>query len=230
MKIAILIADYVNTEFLPIAGDLSDIFQRFFSDYPAYTLHSYAVWQNQFPIIEHYDVFVITGSRFSIFDEFDWLQQLKQLVKDALAQQRKVIGFCFGHQLLAHVLGGEVEPFPDGRGNYGLHDLCVIQNANWMQPKPNNLKLLFNHKYSVKKLPEHMRILAATSDYIQLFTDKHLALGLQAHPEYSVEYQKKIMGDNESITPYQKPDASNIKILSESVSVMQQWLYGFLKS
>ena len=230
MKCALLVADFVNPEFLPIAGDLSGIFQRFFACYPHVSLHSYPVWQNQFPLVKDYDTFIITGSRFSIFADLPWVNNLKILVNEALSERRKVLGFCFGHQLLAHVLGGDVKAFPQNCGNYGLLDLCVAHTTEWMRPMLNNYKLLFNHKYFVCQLPDDVKVLAATPDYIQMFVYQDLAFGLQAHPEYSIEYQRAIMGDNESLTPYQSPGLTDTKLLVESVATIRQWLYRFLQT
>ena len=65
--------------------------------------------QNKIPQSVDCDGYLITGSRHGVYDELPWIESLVNFIKEVLASRRKIIGVCFGHQLMAHYFGGRVE-------------------------------------------------------------------------------------------------------------------------
>ena len=61
--------------------------------------------QSKIPQSVDYDGYLITGSRHSVYDELPWIESLVNFIKEVLASRRKIIGVCFGHQLMAHYFG-----------------------------------------------------------------------------------------------------------------------------
>ena len=57
---------------------------------------------------------VLTGSLAMVSDRADWSEALGTWLATAVQQQTPVLGICYGHQLLAHALGGEVGYHPGG--------------------------------------------------------------------------------------------------------------------
>lgn len=55
-----------------------------------------------------YDGAVVTGSRSSVYWDDEWMQPIKEWVGDAIDRGIPFLGVCWGHQLLADVLGGTV--------------------------------------------------------------------------------------------------------------------------
>ena len=55
---------------------------------------------------------LITGSPAGVYDEFDWVARLEDFVRAAYASQIPMVEVCFGHQLMAQVLGGRVRRSP----------------------------------------------------------------------------------------------------------------------
>ena len=51
---------------------------------------------------------IIMGSEHSVLDRFDWMLQLEAFVRELAAARRPIVGICFGHQLMASALGGQV--------------------------------------------------------------------------------------------------------------------------
>jgi GMP synthase-like glutamine amidotransferase len=51
----------------------------------------------------------MTGSRFSSFDNDPWILKLVDFVKEVLSQKRvRIIGLCFGHQIVGRAMGVKV--------------------------------------------------------------------------------------------------------------------------
>ncbi len=94
-----------------------------------------------------------------------------------------VLGICYGHQLMAHVLGGEVRP--GGTREYGLARLEVIEEDEVLRGLGPVETVWMSHGDQVVRLPDGFRVLARTSDCpIAAMGDPERRLyGLQFHPE-----------------------------------------------
>lgn len=58
---------------------------------------------------------VITGSGESAYSKKDWIVHFKDWLATAVSFKNvKIVGTCFGHQMLAEALGGAVEPRKGG--------------------------------------------------------------------------------------------------------------------
>ena len=70
---------------------------------------TFAVLDGHYPAaIDEYDLIVITGSKFGVYEDHDWIPRTQQIVRDAVAKGIKLIGICFGHQLIAQAMGAGV--------------------------------------------------------------------------------------------------------------------------
>ena len=60
---------------------------------------------------------LVLGGEMGAHDDadFEWLTDVKQLVRSAVADRTPVLGVCLGHHLVAVALGGEVGPNPLGQ-------------------------------------------------------------------------------------------------------------------
>ena len=52
------------------------------------------------------DLWVITGSRFAVYEDHDWIPSLEAFIRSVRDAQRKMIGICYGRQIIAQALGG----------------------------------------------------------------------------------------------------------------------------
>lgn len=136
--------------------------------------------------------YIISGSRYSVYDELPWLPPLCELVRGCWAAKRKMLGICFGHQLLAHALGGRVEKNQAGWG-FGIHHSHLSTRPHWLRDTdtdtdaaPDGYRLVVIHQDQVCE-PPPMFTTIAHSDFCphsMLLAGEHL-LGLQGHPEFS---------------------------------------------
>ncbi|RBF84007.1 glutamine amidotransferase, partial [Xanthomonas oryzae pv. oryzae] len=58
---------------------------------------------------------IVSGSAAFVTDRADWSERSAEWLRHAAHQGMPLLGICYGHQLLAHALGGEVDYNPAGR-------------------------------------------------------------------------------------------------------------------
>jgi GMP synthase-like glutamine amidotransferase len=113
-------------------------------------------------------------------------------------QNRKFIGICFGHQLIASALGGKVVKSSAG-WNMGVKKIDILSKERWMTPFAQNLNVIFNHQDEVIQVPKGAKILA--KDYhhpILMYSISNRILSMQFHPEFTPLYQKTLMYNKKS--------------------------------
>jgi GMP synthase (glutamine-hydrolysing) len=93
-----------------------------------------------------------------------------------------VLGICYGMQLIAHHLGGEVAPAT--RREYGPALLAVDEPAGLFEGLPAELPVWMSHADHVLRLPPGFHGLASSSNApVAAFSDGGGVLGIQFHPE-----------------------------------------------
>ena len=127
-----------------------------------------------------YDGLVITGSRSSVYWDEAWIEPTKQWVKEAVDAGLPALGVCYGHQLLADVLGGTVEDM----GEYEIGYRTVTHRGTRLFDGIDDSFLVFTtHSDAVTKLPPGAEVTAENDYGIHGFRKDH-AFGVQFHPEY----------------------------------------------
>jgi GMP synthase-like glutamine amidotransferase len=118
----------------------------------------------------------------------DWLAPAAAFVHECIGAGGRLLGVCFGHQLLAHALGGRVEKSHRGWG-LGRHTYTVRERQPWMDPELAELSLLACHQDQVVTPPAGARVLASSEfcEYAMLAVGENV-ITVQAHPEFSAEY------------------------------------------
>lgn len=60
----------------------------------------------KYPVLENIDAILITGSKFTAYDDDLWIVKLVDFTKKVLEQRRvRIIGVCFGHQIVGRAMG-----------------------------------------------------------------------------------------------------------------------------
>jgi len=131
---------------------------------------------------------VVTGSAAMVSDRHAWSEQTAQWLVDAVRADVPVLGICYGHQLLAHALGGRVENNPRGReiGTVTI-DCMAHAAADELFGGAGAFMAQATHLQTVVEAPANASVLARSShDEHQALRYARRAWGLQFHPEFSV--------------------------------------------
>jgi GMP synthase (glutamine-hydrolysing) len=93
-----------------------------------------------------------------------------------------VLGICYGVQLLAYFLGGEVKP--SERREYGHAEIRAVGESRLLKGLPSPIKVWMSHGDYVSRPPEGFVVTAATDAAIGAVEDQARNLyGVQFHPE-----------------------------------------------
>jgi GMP synthase-like glutamine amidotransferase len=231
MKLGILKCDEVNEVFAHDHGQYPDMFAELLRPAdPKLEFTVFDVEQGLFPKDIHaVDAYLITGSRHGVNDGFPWIAQLEEFIQTIHKAQKKVVGICFGHQLIAKALGGQVIKSPKGWG-VGMSQNTIIQNKAWMQPFKQQFNLLVSHQDQVVKLPPGAEVLAASSfcPFYMMQLDNHI-ITIQGHPEFTKAYARDLMVSRETILAADTfQQGIKTLALSEDDALIAQWIVNFL--
>lgn len=205
MKIGILLTDEPDKAQVDKYGDYYDMFQKLFNSVEDnHTFIPYQITNNIYPNnIDECDAYLITGSKYSVYDGFEWIDILKEYIKKLFQQEKKLIGICYGHQIIAEALGGKVIKSDKGWG-VGIKESKTVQKKSWMSPYQDVISLRYSHQDQVTTLPKGSELIT-TNEFCPNagYQIDNVILTLQGHPEYSSEFleflmTKRIKGIGES--------------------------------
>ncbi len=147
-------------------------------------LAEFRVRESQLPPTFEFDGCVVTGSRSSVYWDDEWLPPLREWIEGAIDRDIPFLGICYGHQLLADVLGGTVETM----GEYELgYQLVRHDGESVLLDGIDGEFLVFtSHSDRVTQLPPGATQFAENEFGIHGFRDGRV-FGVQFHPEYDQE-------------------------------------------
>ena len=174
------------------------------------------------------DAWIVTGSPAGVYDELPWIERLEDFLRAARGKAR-LIGICFGHQIMAEAFGGRVERSQRGWG-IGLHRYEVHEAAPWMDAVPS-FAVPVSHQDQIVALPPSATVLAGSpfNPFGLIAYQDQPAISLQCHPEFSPAYaraliefrRERLNGADEAIASL---DAPNDR------AVVGAWLRRFLEA
>lgn len=134
-----------------------------------------------------------------------------------------VLGICYGWQLMADELGGEVR---NTTKEYGQEKLNINDKGPIFASTPDSFSVIMSHGDSVTRVPTGFRILGSTQhvEYAAVANDGRRLYGLQFHPEaYNTEHGLEILQNfahnicNLEIKPFALDPASIVQQIKETV-------------
>lgn len=174
-------------------GDYPDMIGRLLG--PDFEIERFDVAAGRLPDAGGHEAYLITGSPAGVYDPLPWIAPLIDFVRSAA--DRKMVGICFGHQLMAEALGGRVMKSDKGWGS-GLHRYAIRHRAPWMDGAgTNEIAVPASHQDQVVTQPPGTD-LVAESDFTPFaalaWTDRP-AISFQFHPEFAPDYAKALIAE-----------------------------------
>jgi GMP synthase-like glutamine amidotransferase len=155
--------------------------------------------------VGRHDAYLITGSPAGVYEGHVWIPKLKTFLMAARGRS-KLVGICFGHQIMAEAFGGRVERSDKGWG-IGLHTYPIVQHERWMDAAPL-VAAPASHQDQVVLQPPGADVIASSvfTPYAGLAWRDQPAISFQFHPEFSPAYAKALIEARRDRLP--DPDAA----------------------
>jgi GMP synthase-like glutamine amidotransferase len=232
VRIGLLECDHVSERYRSVAGDYADMFTAMVADAdPDAEVVAYDARSGVLPgRPDECDGWLCTGSIASVYDDEPWIAGLADLIRAVHAARVRMVGVCFGHQLIAHALGGRTERAA-GWG-VGAIRMEVTAQEPWMVPPLSSATLLYSHQDQVTVLPPGGRVLgvAPQCPVAMLGVDDHL-VGIQAHPEFGSRYLRALLEDRvDRIGPEQTAIALASLAQPTDATAVARWILTFLQA
>jgi GMP synthase-like glutamine amidotransferase len=144
---------------------------------------------------------IITGSPSGVYDAAPWIGPLRAFVRSAFAARTPMVGICFGHQLIADAMGGEVRKSEKGWG-LGRHTYEILEHRPWMVDADKSFSLSVSHQDQVVAPPKAAVTLArsAHTEHAMLAYEDAPVMSLQGHPEFGDAFVTALYGARRGTT------------------------------
>jgi GMP synthase (glutamine-hydrolysing) len=136
---------------------------------------------------------IITGSAAMVTERSAWSERTAGWLRDAMDVELPLFGVCYGHQLMAHALGGCVDYLPGGReiGTQAIELSAAGAQDPLARELPASFRAHTTHEQSVIEPPAEATVLARSArDPHQLLRYGPHALSAQFHPEFNAEVMR----------------------------------------
>lgn len=179
------------------------------------------------------DAVLITGSPSGVYDSTPWMDPLRGFIREAFAKKTPMVGVCFGHQIIADAMGGEVRKSEKGWG-VGRHTYEIVDRRDWMTDAGASVSLSVSHQDQVITPPASAITLArsAHTDHAMLAYTNAPVISLQGHPEFSDRFVSALWSARrgKTLTDDQVDRALESLVQTEDRALVAEWMVNFLKS
>jgi len=176
---------------------------------------------------------LITGSPRGVYDATPWMDPLRDFVRGAHAARTPLVGVCFGHQIVAEALGGDVRKSPKGWG-VGRHTYDILAHRPWMAEAGERFSLAVSHQDQVITPPTGAATLASSAhtDHAMLAYDGAPILTIQGHPEFTDGFVSALYSARRGLSLTDEMADAAIESLAtpEDNTMVADWIARFLRS
>lgn len=190
IKLAILETGRPPSSLAEQFGDYPAMFRRMLG--PGFELDSFDAGSGELPDDPSaYDAYLITGSPAGVYDPLPWIEPLKAFLRQA--KNRRIVGVCFGHQVMAEAFGGRVEKSDKGWG-IGLQRYDIARALPWMD-QAGEISVPASHQDQVVEKPPNTEVIASSdfTPFAALAWSDRPAISVQFHPEFEPAYAKALI-------------------------------------
>ena len=195
MKIGILEAGLLRDELADRFDPYPVMFERFLGRAGRdLEFAAYSAVRGQMPAsISDCDGWLISGSRYGVYDQLEWMSPLQNFIRELAHARVPLVGVCFGHQIIAEALGGEVVKSDKGWG-VGVQRYRIDQRQSWMRDHPPSIGLYAYHQDQVVTCPGSATVFSSSEfcPFAGLSYGESI-ISVQAHPEFEEAYERALL-------------------------------------
>ena len=172
--------------------------------------------------------YLITGSAAGVYEPLPWMEPLMGFLRAAKGRA-KLVGICFGHQVMAEAFGGHVEKVDKGWG-VGLHTYPIVRHEPWMDGA-SAVSVPASHQDQVVMPPPNAEVIASSvfTPYAALAWRDQPAVSFQFHPEFAPDFAKAEIEVLREVLP--DPDGAIAKLDRPNDNArVGGWIREFLKT
>lgn len=233
LRICILESDDLHPTMQDTFIGFGQMFKQLFSAQEAeFDCQIFNVVRGEYPSADQqFDAYLVTGSKADSFADDPWIVTLRTYLRERFVRGDVLLGICFGHQVLALVLGGNTQRSSKGWG-IGVHRYRLQNKPQWLPATSAEFQLLISHRDQVTALPEGAQLLAS-SDFCEnaAFILGQQVLCFQGHPEFTHEFSKTLLGIRQAMyCPEEYQAACQSLVHEHDGSAVAQWMLCFVKA
>jgi GMP synthase-like glutamine amidotransferase len=195
MKIGILETGLLREELAPRFDPYPVMFERLIGlSGHEFEFESFSVIRGEMPeSIYDCDGWLITGSRHGVYENLGWMMLLQDFIRELAKAGIPLIGVCFGHQIIAQALGGEVVKSDKG-WSVGPQRYRIDQAPSWMKDEPQSVDIYAYHQDQIERLPQSAQVFSSSDfcPYAGLSYGDSI-ISVQAHPEIEEDYERALL-------------------------------------
>ena len=195
-RIAVLLCDG-NPKWIDVIDKIcGDTFKL----HDSVVVQTFDCYNNEIPTLENineFDAFACMGSKHSVNEELPWMLELEKFFLCFENSNTKLVGLCFGHQLICKAYGGKIGKVKKGFV-FGADDITFAMDKipkaikdvflKHVHKDAYNMTLLESHGDEVSELGPGMLCLASSSRCQHEFIlVRNNILTLQCHPDLNTE-------------------------------------------
>ncbi|MCG6889611.1 MAG: type 1 glutamine amidotransferase [Gammaproteobacteria bacterium] len=155
---------------------------------------TFSVLRGEMPeSIDDCDGWLITGSRYGVYEKLDWMLVLQDFIRELAAAGRPLIGVCFGHQIIAEALGGKVVKSELG-WKVGVQRYDLERRYDWMGESPSSVAMHAYHQDQIVECPPEAEVFLSSADCpLAGLSYGDSIISVQAHPEIEESYERDLL-------------------------------------
>ena len=225
MKVAVLETGRPPGDLAERFGDYPAMFARLLG--PGFDIESFDVQGGSLLERGSHGAYLITGSPAGVYEDRPWIAPLAEFIRSA--GTGRMVGICFGHQIMAEALGGHVEKSERGWG-IGLHRYA-IDSVEWWMDAAEEIAVPVSHQDQVVVRPPNTKVLAhsAFAPFAALAWTDRPAISFQFHPEFSPDYAKALIEARYDVAPDPETAIASLDAPNDNARV-GEWISRFLLS